>query len=1468
MQDQALRLTITGAGNTIEFTHTYNGWTWMPGSTGLEMIPRSVRSRSGAADGGVVLGSRAEIRPLLLKLRYVGDVASQRTELQHLRDIVLADDARLIARMGLNGTQYQLNITYEGGLEGDRNSSTEFDTFASYDLALTAVQPYWELSEATVSEARVTDSARVFLDDLAGLPLAESVAIADSVVSNPGDAPVPVVWLLRGPCESAEVSIGGRGFSVPAGLTDSETLMVDPTVSGMPAVVDQSGQSAYSRLAMGPLFPKLPRGESTVHLKMAGAEAGERVMSDQVLATNQVKNPSLRVNRSGWSVDDEDLWGYTAGDPGRLDCSSNLNDRPFLMPNWLYNAKQDFAADAWYPNLKVTFTKGVAKLVMAHTARKVCSVRSLNSTLKWQNPYAEVVGTGYTVESYQSDGDKTFTITLVDKTVSGSLYVVATDEGGEVIHKGECFEAWPMWRHLDDGEIACAIDSIWWAWDDFVLLQQLDGANPLWGQMLDHFRDVVPSLVDVNDFDDWISTNAGTDDPVDLDGSYWVNERAASVVSSLDGCDTAWTGTAGASTSTLSKSGTVLATNLLTDPKITRFTSLNQATGAAASDGDGMVATVGSSPAGAYVRTVESVTLPAGSYVYSCYAKSSGVVRDPYVAAVQSTDGNTIYGQDVTLDISYGYRINIQFTLTTQTNVIVTWHLPQTSGGTLRTKKQMLVTQKDYYRLQSLGVDWFAGDLLSLAASIVRNRSTGAVDVSVPAGTGYVQYGRFNVGGVWAADSVLSVQVAGSTAGFMLLLIDPTGDYDPLTRYTALIPLDGTGGIQNLSVKLSDFMYMDKIVWHHVLLGSWYGIYKDDASVVTDTESADKLGVVLNYTVASWAQIVLNSDKTFSEFPTIRYVSPGKACTLRVKDANGWYWYYPLAASSSILDASPKMKNFTTSGDQANTGTPPSAFTGTFTEITITFTGTGTFTLYGVGDFVSPPVGTTIGNIGLYYDRTPALDFSVYYMRILPKKQVKYSPWVVPYTVNILNGRVNTYRGIPFAGYQAPYFWQDLNVPEGVDMVLGFLSDAQDEYERIHGFRGPFASAYVWDRAGTAYYGEPDTWYEDPWGGYQYRTIDVVCKALKNDPTLTVAAKITTDFIDWIYRVWPSADTAPPDLFNKGVDPVTAGEGPHSVGILMRAMIFAQESGVFDGDARVVTLINRCAQFFTRTYVADQSLDVYGTWSTEPEKETWWQFWNGEILYALAEALDWYKLGISDVDYTDSITTWLDGNLTFLTSFRRSALPNAMNEQYLAPGTFESSNSTLDWTRYIPWQSGVSETQTILLRGVLDVARATGSQDWLDLGLSMSESMMQTLFDLRRTATWSMSKPTTGWPASVISCSIATDSQLMVEFLDTLGALISRQRVQSVSGRAGLQNTPIPNGTATIRIGSQGVSPQGVTQGLLVFGSTASGYFDGNSQYATWQGTANASPSDLHASELEGGSLIQMSFHQRKEIMR
>ncbi|MFT8592419.1 MAG: hypothetical protein ABF747_02240 [Bifidobacterium sp.] len=178
-----------------------------------------------------------------------------------------------------------------------------------------------------------------------------------------------------------------------------------------------------------------------------------------------------------------------------------------------------------------------------------------------------------------------------------------------------------------------------------------------------------------------------------------------------DSMTAAWSGTTDASSSTLTKDGALVATNLATDPKVTSFTTLYGAS--ASSNGVGVTATVLSGfTTNAYARTCETITLPAGDYVYSCYAKSSDVVRTPMSAAVQyetSTSGVNI-AYDSNLDMTQGRIVSIPFSLTSQTDVLVAWHLPVTVGGTLFLKQQSLLSQDDYNALQSLGLDWFSGD--------------------------------------------------------------------------------------------------------------------------------------------------------------------------------------------------------------------------------------------------------------------------------------------------------------------------------------------------------------------------------------------------------------------------------------------------------------------------------------------------------------------------------------------------------------------------------------------------------------------------------------------------------------------------------------------------------------------------------------------------------------------------------------
>lgn len=714
------------------------------------------------------------------------------------------------------------------------------------------------------------------------------------------------------------------------------------------------------------------------------------------------------------------------------------------LPHWLFNVKGDYQGEAFYTDKQVFFQNGVGVFTSAYTARKVFSVRDLNATLVWNNPYSAINGTSYAVESYSTDGGKTFTVTLTDKTYTGTCYVIYSDLGGSIIPKNALNEAWPIWRLLEDTEIDCAVDSVWWTYDDFKLLAQLTGA-PKWQSATAYMQQIIPAVMNVNDFDDWFMTNAGTDDPFSLAGTYFSSDR---------------------------------------------------------------------------------------------------------------------------------------------------------NGATIK-----------------------------------RSTDTGAVDLTIPSGTGAVQYGNGALSDEWDDDSYIELTIASTASGTVAVNIDTQSEYSANTRTSAIIALSGSGTPVTTMLHRTDFVLSSGLIWDlaYKTDASTYGVNKDTASTVVTAISADMSNISANYSVSSggYAQFqpYIPDGVSFSGCPPVKYTANSNL-SLRLKDANNWWWYYTLPATSTPVTVAPDLSAFSTSGPQSNQGTPPATFVSPQPEVVFAFAGAGTFALYRIGTAASPAVGTLIKNVMVDYTGSSAQTLSVYRARFLPQKTVKYAPYVAPFTVNCLKNQIVTWRGAPYSGYQAPWVWQDIGSPDGADTVLQFLLDAQNEYATITGVRGPFAPCYLWDRWDTQDYGAPGTWTwngPDPntfWGGYQYRAIEGVARALAANPPLSVAAQIVTDFFAMINTYWPSADGQPPDYFPQTGAPVCQYEEPHCVALLMRAAIYAHQSRSIPA-ATTEPIIDRCLQYLERLYVSDNTSIVYGTWSTDPAAHTWYEFWGGEILTALQMALDY-----------------------------------------------------------------------------------------------------------------------------------------------------------------------------------------------------------------------------------------------------
>lgn len=144
------------------------------------------------------------------------------------------------------------------------------------------------------------------------------------------------------------------------------------------------------------------------------------------------------------------------------------------VPHWLFAAKSDIKAQEYFTDLKVSFTNGKATINMPDIF-KVFSVRASDATLVWDSPFSEIVGKGYDISTIDYPDDNTAVVTLSDLSVSGSLLVVYGTNTGPIIHEGENYDAYPVWRKLQAGETVCAIDSLAWSLDCFKLLFEVTG---------------------------------------------------------------------------------------------------------------------------------------------------------------------------------------------------------------------------------------------------------------------------------------------------------------------------------------------------------------------------------------------------------------------------------------------------------------------------------------------------------------------------------------------------------------------------------------------------------------------------------------------------------------------------------------------------------------------------------------------------------------------------------------------------------------------------------------------------------------------------------------------------------------------------------------------------------------------------------------------------------------------------------
>lgn len=175
-----------------------------------------------------------------------------------------------------------------------------------------------------------------------------------------------------------------------------------------------------------------------------------------------------------------------------------------FAPHWLFNVKYPFNSSIIHYDRAANFTNGVGYLTTnPDKVRYVYGARTMDSKLLWDNPYSPLTqGTAYAVASSEYVAGQGMKVTLT-QPFTGQLFVTHSTQTGPAIEVNEPFEAWPDWRKLDPGEIACAADVFVWAHRAFTLASQVL-PNPTWAMAARATREQAAIAFDINDSRDWV----------------------------------------------------------------------------------------------------------------------------------------------------------------------------------------------------------------------------------------------------------------------------------------------------------------------------------------------------------------------------------------------------------------------------------------------------------------------------------------------------------------------------------------------------------------------------------------------------------------------------------------------------------------------------------------------------------------------------------------------------------------------------------------------------------------------------------------------------------------------------------------------------------------------------------------------------------------------------------------------------
>lgn len=270
-------LTLSRAATVLPLTEA-NGWSILPGVQGLDDPPRAlIEVEPATGDGSIVMDARYQAREVFLPLQYAA--ADTTTLRATLRALAALCDVKATLPVTLEVAHTDGTRRLIDGLltqpYAQAMASGEGARWRTIGLTLRCPDPFFYSDTRQAGWTLGGEPAPFLGDAFLPIDLDNSQVLGAAVITNPGDAHAYPVWTVTGPCDAVTVVTGQTAWTVPSGLTEDETLVIDARRGVKTCQVN--GVSAWGRLAPGSVVSTLAPGDNLLDVEAVGATSATTI---------------------------------------------------------------------------------------------------------------------------------------------------------------------------------------------------------------------------------------------------------------------------------------------------------------------------------------------------------------------------------------------------------------------------------------------------------------------------------------------------------------------------------------------------------------------------------------------------------------------------------------------------------------------------------------------------------------------------------------------------------------------------------------------------------------------------------------------------------------------------------------------------------------------------------------------------------------------------------------------------------------------------------------------------------------------------------------------------------------------------------------------------------------------------------------------------------------------------------------